>query len=136
KAIKHEPEWRHETAEQLRLDLEEWIAASEELVTPADVGRAVRKRLNQERRQTIDALRNTNRSLLQAMAARAERDLTAERTQTPTAASGLVIRPSDLLDGTPSVSSNDGPTLRDSRPELLPPGAAGQYPGGVASEPA
>jgi 23S rRNA pseudouridine955/2504/2580 synthase len=38
-------------------------------VTPADVARAVRKRLSAERRQTIEGLRQTNRSLLEAMAA-------------------------------------------------------------------
>ena len=133
KALSHEVDWRHESADELRQDLEEWISGSGEVVTPADVARAVRKRLSSERRQTIDALRNTNRSLLHAMAARAERELAEERTQTPTAASGLVLRPDDLFDGTPSVTSSDGPTLRDSTSEHVRPSSDGSVSSGLAA---
>ncbi len=113
KALKHEPAWRHESADQMREELEEWIFSTQDVVTPADVARAVRKRLDPERRQTIDALRNTNRPLLEAMAAQTELEIASERTQTPTAGSGLVISPGEFNEGTPSISVRCEPGGQD-----------------------
>ena len=97
KALSSDPAGRFETAEELRLALEHWIAESGNVVTPSDIARVVRRRLNPERRQTIEALRHTNKSLLLALAERASRELADDEvTQTPTASSGLVLRPDEL----------------------------------------
>jgi serine/threonine-protein kinase len=116
KALTHEPAWRHESADQMREELEAWISSTDDVVTPADVARAVRKRLDPERRQTIDLLRKTNRPLLEAMAVKTEQEVTSERTQTPTAGSGLVICPGELHEGTPSVSTTGATVVSDGGP--------------------
>jgi serine/threonine protein kinase len=111
KALSPDPADRFETAEQMRLTLEQWITSSGNVVTPSDIARVVRRRLSPERRQTIDALRHTHKPLLLALAEQGARQLTKdERTQTPTASSGLVMRPDEL-----SHSSAGGPL---SRPTL------------------
>jgi hypothetical protein len=97
RALSSDPAGRFETAEDLRLALEHWIVKSGNVVTPSDIARVVRRRLNPERRQTIEALRHTNKSRLLALAERASRELEDyEVTQTPTASSGLVLRPDEL----------------------------------------
>jgi serine/threonine protein kinase len=107
-ALSADPEHRFETAEQMRLALEHWITSSGNVVTPSDIARVVRRRLSPERRQTIDALRHTHNSLLLALTERGERELSQEEhTLTPTASSGLVIRPDEL-----SHSSAGGPQFR------------------------
>jgi serine/threonine protein kinase len=107
-AVSKKQEERHSTAEELRLALEAWLSESQVVVTPADVARVVRERLDETKRRTIDGLRNTNKPLLYAMAARVERDA-GDITQTPTAASGLVARPNSLRPPDPDVSED--PTL-------------------------
>jgi serine/threonine-protein kinase len=110
KAVSRNQDDRYGTADELRLVLEEWLAETQVVVTPADVARVVRERLDEDKRRTIEALRNTNKPLLYAMAARVEREL-GDITQTPTAASGLVARPSALRP--PAPSTPDDPTLLD-----------------------
>ncbi len=110
KAVSRNQDDRYATAEELRGALEEWLNESQVVVTPADVARVVRERLDEDKRRTIEALRNTNKPLLYAMAARVEREL-GDITQTPTAASGLVARPSALRP--PAPSAPDDPTLLD-----------------------
>jgi eukaryotic-like serine/threonine-protein kinase len=111
KAVSRNQDDRYATAEELRHVLEEWLTESQVVITPADVARVVRERLDEDKKRTIEALRNTNKPLLYAMAARVEREL-GEVTQTPTAASGLVARPSAMRP--PAPSTPDDPTLLDS----------------------
>ena len=120
KALSADPADRFETAEQMRLALEQWITSSGNVVTPSDIARVVRRRLSPERRQTIDALRHTShKPLLLALAERGERELTTgERSLTPTASSGLVMQPDEL-----SHSSAGGSACRPA----FPPGA-GSWP--------
>jgi serine/threonine protein kinase len=121
RALSCDPAGRFETAEEMRLALEQWITTSGNVVTPSDIARVVRRRLNPERRQTIEALRHTNKPLLVAMAERTERELPDDgHTLTPTASSGLVIRPDELShssscgrSGKPGEDPSDDSTLID-----------------------
>jgi serine/threonine protein kinase len=109
KALSADPADRFESAEQMRLALEQWITSSGHVVTPSDVARVVRRRLSPERRQTIDALRHTtHKPLLLALTEQGQRELaTGEHSLTPTASSGLVMQPDEL-----SHSSAGGPPCR------------------------
>jgi hypothetical protein len=97
KALNDDPAGRFQTAEEMRLALEQWLTSSGYVLTPSDIARVVRRRLNPERRQTIEALRHTNKPLLVALAERGQRELSQdEPTLTPTASSGMVVRPDEL----------------------------------------
>lgn len=132
KALSSDPAGRFETAEEMRLALEQWISTSGNVVTPSDIARVVRRRLNPERRQTIEALRHTNKSLLLALAERAAREIPdGEATQTPTASSGLVLRPDEL-----SGSTRTGPESCTPGPEQSDSGARGAPTRAAVSDPA
>ena len=55
-----------QTAEEMRLALEEWLAKSGKIVTHTDIARAVNERLNPKVRDQIQALRTANRFTPQA----------------------------------------------------------------------
>lgn len=89
RALASDPAQRFQTADELRVALEQWLMAESEVVMESDVAEVVRKRISKERRMVIDAVMSSGRALPEALA----RQLltTRDRTQTPTANSRVFI---------------------------------------------
>jgi serine/threonine protein kinase len=118
KALSRKPEDRYNSAEEMRLALEDWLAKSGKIITHTDISRAVSERLNPKVRDQIQALRNANRFSPQA--AVAAREIEGEEDQEdswelPTAVSGLIQLPEDIArEAAPSPrreSNRDQPTV-------------------------
>jgi hypothetical protein len=78
----------------MRIALEQWMLGSSRMVVPGDVARIVQERMNPERRKLVEAVLSSSRALPEALAYQ----LLAmqDKTDTPTATSGLVVQPSNL----------------------------------------
>jgi len=89
RALASDPAQRFQTADELRIALEQWLMAESEVVMESDVAEVVRKRISKERRMVIDAVMTSGRALPEALA----RQLLSrnDRTQTPTANSRVFI---------------------------------------------
>jgi serine/threonine protein kinase len=98
RALARSPEDRYQSAEEMRLALEEWLAKSGKIVTHTDIARAVNERLNPKVRDQIQALRTANRFTPQAAIAGRDGDgeEDADSWELPTAVSGLIQLPEDI----------------------------------------
>src|SRR5262245_36835201 len=56
KALATDPNQRYQTAEEMRIALEQWMLGSSRMVVPGDVARIVRDRMNPERRKLVEAV--------------------------------------------------------------------------------
>lgn len=130
RALSRNPEDRYQSAEEMRLALEEWLAKSGKIVTHTDIARAVNERLNPKVRDQIQALRNANRFTPQTViAGRDEGDVDeADSWELPTAVSGLIQVPEDFArEIAPSaVRPQPGPvptitsSANDTQPSIAP----------------
>ena len=93
------PDDRFQSAEEMRLGLEDWLAKSNKIVTHTDISKAVNERLNPAVKEQIHALRNANRFVAQTINNRIMDDDPGSW-ELPTAVSGLIQVPEDLA---PSV---------------------------------
>jgi serine/threonine protein kinase len=94
KSLAADPNQRYQTAEEMRLALEQWMLTSSKIATPSDVARIVRERMNPERRRLVEAVMSQGRSLPEALAYQLLS--ISDKTDTPTATSGLVVQPDGL----------------------------------------
>jgi serine/threonine protein kinase len=121
KSLSRKPEDRYNSAEEMRLALEDWLAKSGKIITHTDIARAVNERLNPKVRDQIQALRNANRFSPQT--AVAGRELEGEEDpedswELPTAVSGLIQLPED-------IAREAAPSPRRDQPTVPVPSAAG-----------
>jgi serine/threonine protein kinase len=97
RALSRKPEERFQSAEEMRLALEDWLAKSGKIITHTDIARAVNERLNPKVRDQIQALRNANRFSPQtAIAGREIEGDDPDSWELPTAVSGLIQLPEDI----------------------------------------
>ncbi len=99
KALSRKADDRYQSAEEMRLALEDWLAKAGKIITHTDIARAVNERLNPKARDQIQALRNANRFSPQTAIAPRESDHEEDREDSwelPTAVSGLIQLPEDL----------------------------------------
>jgi len=98
RALSRNPDDRYQSAEEMRLALEEWLAKSGKIVTHTDIARAVNERLNPKVRDQIQALRTANRFTPQTSIAgrETEGEDDADSWELPTAVSGLIQLPEDI----------------------------------------
>jgi serine/threonine protein kinase len=99
KALSRKPDDRYNTAEEMRLALEDWLAKSGKIVTHTDIARAVNERLNPKVRDQIQALRSANRFSAQTAVASREPEPDEDPEDSwelPTAVSGLIQLPEDI----------------------------------------
>lgn len=124
RSLAADPNQRYQTAEEMRLALEQWMLTSSKIATPSDVARIVRERMNPERRRLVEAVMSQGRTLPEALAYQLLS--VQDKTDTPTATSGLVVQPEGLKKkakaakaraSQPSVPDSDDATLVVSRPE-------------------
>lgn len=94
KSLAADPNQRYQTAEEMRLALEQWMLTSSKIATPSDTARIVRERMNPERRRLVEAVMSQGRSLPEALAYQLLS--VTDKTDTPTATSGLVVQPDGL----------------------------------------
>ena len=130
RALSRNPEDRYQTAEEMRLALEEWLAKSGKIVTHTDIARAVNERLNPKVRDQIQALRTANRFTPQATIAGrdSEGEEDADSWELPTAVSGLIQLPEEIArEAAPSaVRPQPGPgrsvdlSGNDTQPSMAP----------------
>jgi hypothetical protein len=130
RALSRNPDDRYQSAEEMRLALEEWLAKSGKIITHTDIARAVNERLNPKARDQIQALRTANRFTPQtAIASREEEgEDDADSWELPTAVSGLIQLPDDIArEAAPSaVRPQPGPVPtidlsgNDTQPSMAP----------------
>lgn len=104
KALATNPANRYQTTEEMRVALEQWMLTTSRLVVHGDVSRIVRERMNPERRKLVEAVLSSSRSLPEALAY----TLLAhqqDKTDTPTATSGLVVQPPGLRKDKPPAQT-------------------------------
>jgi len=90
KALSSDPNLRFQTAEEMRMAIEQWLMSVGEVVMESDVANVVRARISKERRMVIDAVTTSGRALPEALARRLlSRN---DRTQTPTASSRVFLQ--------------------------------------------
>jgi hypothetical protein len=78
----------------MRIALEQWMLTSSHMVVPGDVARIVRERMNPERRKLVEAVMSSSRALPEALAYQLL--VMQDKTDTPTATSGLIVQPEGL----------------------------------------
>ncbi|MFO7178896.1 MAG: serine/threonine-protein kinase [Pseudomonadota bacterium] len=93
KALATDPTKRYQTADEMRLALEQWLVTSGHVVVHGDVSRVVRERMTPERRKLVEAILSSSRAVPEALAQQLLTLATQEKTDTPTATSGLVMQP-------------------------------------------
>lgn len=99
RSLSRKPDDRYNSAEEMRLALEDWLAKAGKIITHTDIARAVNERLNPKARDQIQALRNANRFSPQTAIAPREPDAEEEQEDSwelPTAVSGLIQLPEDI----------------------------------------
>jgi serine/threonine-protein kinase len=112
KGLARNPEERFQSAEEMRLGLEDWLAKSSKIVTHTDISKAVNERLSPAVKEQIQALRNANRFVAQTISSRINDDDPGSW-ELPTAVSGLIQVPDDLAQSAMTAS-----TVRPSPPPL------------------
>jgi eukaryotic-like serine/threonine-protein kinase len=150
KALALRPEDRFQTADEMRVALERWLAQTGVMVTESDISQAVKSRLSDTVKQQIRALRNAPQFMREISSYRPRK--LSEATETPTAATGMHAGPvdqsgennptdlssADLLDATADGSpDSEEPTVvqRVSVPEQSSsPRAADLLPNPSASK--
>ena len=95
KALQQDRNDRYQTADDMRVALEEWLVDRDQVVTSDDLAALVRRRLSDDKRIAIEELRKLSRVATKEDLMRGLEIV--EREQTPTAGSGLVSIPEDLL---------------------------------------
>ncbi len=108
KSLAADPNQRYQTAEEMRIALEQWMLSSSRMVVPADVARTVRERMNPERKKLVEAVMSTSRALPEALAYQLLS--VQDKTDTPTATSGLIVPPAELR-------KQKAPAPRSSEPD-------------------
>ena len=125
RALASDPAQRFQTADELRVALEQWLMAESEVVMESDVAEVVRQRISKERRMVIDAVMSSGRALPEALAAQLLSR--GDRTQTPTANSRVFIaapRPRVRLSSRAPAAPSGSPAVGDdseSSPTWRPP---------------
>jgi serine/threonine protein kinase len=131
RALSRNPDDRYQSAEEMRLALEEWLAKSGKIVTHTDIARAVNERLNPKVRDQIQALRTANRFTPQAAIAGRDTDAEddADSWELPTAVSGLIQLPDEIArerSAPSAVRPQPGPvptidqSANDTQPSIAP----------------
>ena len=122
KALANDREQRFQSADEMRTELEEAILFMGRAVSHADVSRLVHERINPEKKKNLEGLLKTNRVLPGVIAFQL---LAPEETSTPTASSGINVRPKALR---PRADSRPDGTTQQGRPraESKPDGAVQQ----------
>jgi len=116
RSLAADPNNRYKTAEEMRMALEQWMLGSSNLAASGDLARLVKERMNPERRKLVEAVMSSSRSLPESLAYHL---LSADKTDTPTATSGLVMQPSGLAK--PSKLTKPAPEPpEDEQPESDP----------------
>jgi serine/threonine protein kinase len=90
KALANDREQRFQSADEMRTELEEAMLFMGRAVSHADVARVVHERISQEKKKSLEELLKANRVLPGVMAFQL---LAQEETSTPTASSGITVRP-------------------------------------------
>jgi serine/threonine-protein kinase len=117
KALAADPNQRYQNAEEMRIALEQWMLTSSRMIVPGDVARIVRERMNPERRKLVEAVMSSSRALPEALAYQLLS--MQDKTDTPTATSGLIVQPEGLKKKRakqPSIPDPDA-TVVGARPE-------------------
>jgi serine/threonine-protein kinase len=122
KALANDREQRFQSADEMRTELEEAILFMGRAVSHADVARLVNERINPEKKANLEGLLKTNRVLPGLMAFQL---LAPEETSTPTASSGINVRPKALRPRADSRPDGSLPQAR-ARAESRPDGALPQ----------
>jgi serine/threonine-protein kinase len=114
KALASDPDARYSTAEQMRVELERWVA-SHGSIGHAEIGRVVRERLRPARKQSLDALLNTNKFSAEVLAEQISFQQDGlDHTATPTAGQHPALRSvSDAITPTGLPSSQSGVSVRN-----------------------
>jgi serine/threonine-protein kinase len=125
RALARNPDDRYQSAEALRLGLEEWLAKSGKIVTHTDISRAVGERLNPKVRDQIQALRSANRFSPQtAIVGRRDEDEDddPDSWELPTAVSGLIQVPDGLIGemARPVKAARGAAGAGDTQPSIAP----------------
>jgi len=126
RALALSPADRFETAEEMQLALEAWLATTGTLTTASAVAKMVKERLSPELRQRNDALISQSRAVPHSLMSQFVTDADGE---TPTAGSGLVTAPLALWRGRnvatapvappPPPRASDATALVDFVPEAV-----------------
>ncbi|HLV64601.1 MAG TPA: serine/threonine-protein kinase [Polyangiaceae bacterium] len=123
KALAADPSKRYQTADEMRLALEQWLVTSGHVVVHGDVSRVVRERMTPERRKLVDAILSSSRAVPEALAQQLLALAAQEKTDTPTATSGLVVHPPGFRERMQSMAR-----ASDSDSTQLDPAAAAAVP--------
>ena len=126
RALALAPADRFETAEEMQLALEQWLASTGKLTTASAVAKMVKERLSPEIRQRNEALISQSRAMPHSLMSQFVTDADGE---TPTAGSGLVTAPPGLWKGPnkaqtartvpPSPRPSDATALVDFVPDAV-----------------
>lgn len=95
KALATKPADRFQSAEEMRMALEQWLLTRSQPVVHADIARMVRERMNPSRRRLVEAVLSSSRALPESLAY-SLLAIQPDKTHTPTATSGLVVQPPGL----------------------------------------
>jgi serine/threonine protein kinase len=117
KALANDREQRFQSADEMRTELEEAILFMGRAVSHADVARIVHERIAPEKKKNIEGLLKTNRVLPGVMAFQL---LVPEETSTPTASSGINVRPKAIRPRADSRPDGAPRQRADSRPDAAP----------------
>ena len=67
RSLAADPNQRYQSAEEMRVALEQWLLNSSRMVVPGDIARIVRERMNPERRKLVEAVMSSSRALPEAL---------------------------------------------------------------------
>jgi serine/threonine protein kinase len=93
------PADRFQTAEEMQLALEEWLASTGKLTTASAVAKMVKERMSPEIRERNEALRSQSRALPHTLMSQLVANYPDYDGETPTAGSGLVAARAELWVG-------------------------------------
>jgi eukaryotic-like serine/threonine-protein kinase len=131
KALALRAEDRYQTADELRVALERWLAQCGVMVTETDIAQAVKSRLSDTVKQQIRALRNAPQFLREISSYRPRK--LSEATETPTAGTGIRANAADLGPEEPTVNfeldeslGSDEGAPTSNEPTVIQPTAANE----------
>jgi serine/threonine protein kinase len=110
KALAADPTKRYQTADEMRLAIEQWVLTEGRVVVSGDVSRIVRERMSPDRKRLVDAIQSAGRAIPEAIAQQLLSLSVQTKEETPTANSGLIVPPPGLRKPslTPGRSSTPG----------------------------